>query len=46
MSFIFDSAIEAVESAIELQKILRDEPKIPLRIGIHNPALGGGNRVN
>ncbi len=32
---IFNSAIEAVDSAIEIQKELQKEPKIPLRIGIH-----------
>ncbi len=31
----FDSAIEAVKCAIEIQKLLQQEPKIPLRIGIH-----------
>lgn len=31
----FDSAIEAVKCAIEIQKELSKEPKIPLRIGIH-----------
>jgi class 3 adenylate cyclase len=32
---IFGSALEAAQSAIEIQKHLRQEPKIPLRIGIH-----------
>ena len=32
---IFPSAFEAVESALEIQKELTQEPKIPLRIGIH-----------
>lgn len=32
---IFDSAVEAVECAIELQKAYMLEPKIPTRIGIH-----------
>lgn len=32
---IFGSAIEAVESAVEIQRELNKEPKIPLRIGIH-----------
>ena len=31
----FDSAIEAVKSALEIQKVLEIEPKINLRIGIH-----------
>ncbi|NND31447.1 MAG: guanylate cyclase [Saprospiraceae bacterium] len=31
----FDSALQAVESAILIQKELSSEPKIPLRIGIH-----------
>ena len=31
----FDSAIEAVKSALELQKVLAMEPEINLRIGIH-----------
>ncbi|MFO7446481.1 MAG: adenylate/guanylate cyclase domain-containing protein, partial [Ignavibacteriaceae bacterium] len=33
---IFGSAIEAVNCAVEIQKELRDEPRIPLRIGIHS----------
>jgi adenylate cyclase len=32
---IFSSAREAILSAIEIQKELRSEPKIPLRIGLH-----------
>ena len=32
---IFESAVEAVECAIELQKAYTSEPKIPIRIGIH-----------
>ena len=32
---IFSSGVEAVLSAIEIQKILLEEPVIPLRIGIH-----------
>ena len=32
---IFNSAIEAVEWAIRIQKKLQDGPKIPLRIGMH-----------
>jgi len=31
----FDSAIEAVNSALEIQKVLELEPEINLRIGIH-----------
>ena len=31
----FDSAIEAVRSALEIQKVLEMEPEINLRIGIH-----------
>jgi len=33
---IFDSAINAVESAIEIQNELQKEPKVQLRIGIHS----------
>ncbi|MEC3908536.1 FlgO family outer membrane protein [Tamlana sp. 2201CG12-4] len=32
---VFKSTIEAVECAIELQKAFYEEPKIPVRIGIH-----------
>jgi adenylate cyclase len=32
---IFNSAIEAISSAIEIQMELQKEPKIPLRIGLH-----------
>lgn len=32
---IFDSAIDGVHCAIELQQTLRQEPKVELRIGIH-----------
>ncbi|MEE9461943.1 MAG: NB-ARC domain-containing protein, partial [Bacteroidales bacterium] len=32
---IFNSAIEAVECAIQIQQELQTEPKIPLRIGLH-----------
>ena len=32
---IFDSAIDCVNSAIEIQKLLQQEPKVELRIGIH-----------
>ncbi len=33
---LFDSAINAVESAIEIQNELQKEPKVALRIGIHS----------
>ena len=33
---IFDSAIDAVKCAIEIQKELQKEPKVKLRIGIHS----------
>jgi TolB-like protein/Tfp pilus assembly protein PilF len=33
---IFGSAIEAVHCAVEIQKKLSEEPKVPLRIGIHS----------
>ncbi len=33
---IFDSAIDAVQSAIAIQKELQKEPKVSLRIGIHS----------
>lgn len=33
---IFDSAIDAVRCAIEIQKELQNEPKVKLRIGIHS----------
>ena len=32
----FNSAIDAVRSAIAVQKEMRDDPSIPLRIGIHS----------
>jgi len=32
---IFHSSVEAVESCIEIQRELQQEPRIPLRIGIH-----------
>ena len=32
---VFDSAIEAVECAVEIQQELQMKPKVPLRIGIH-----------
>ena len=31
----FRSAIEATRSALEIQRALREDPKIPIRIGIH-----------
>src|SRR6476620_9229904 len=31
----FSSATEAVRCAVQIQKQLRDEPKVPLRIGLH-----------
>ncbi|MDB5221676.1 MAG: adenylate/guanylate cyclase with repeat [Chitinophagaceae bacterium] len=33
---IFNSAIDAVQSAIDIQKELQKEPKVSLRIGIHS----------
>lgn len=33
---IFESCIEAVNCAIDIQKACREEPQIPLRIGIHS----------
>jgi len=33
---IFDSSIEAVSAAAEIQTVFLQEPKIPLRIGIHS----------
>ena len=32
---IFSSAVEAVECAMAIQHILKEEPVVPLRIGIH-----------
>ncbi len=32
---LFSSAVEAVYAAIEIQKRMAEEPKVPLRIGIH-----------
>jgi len=32
---VFTSAIEAVRCAIEIQRHLRDDPPVPLRIGVH-----------
>ncbi len=50
---IFDSAVSAVECAVEMQIDLRKEPEVPLRIGIHtgditydeNGAYGDGVNV-
>ncbi len=33
---IFNSAIDAVSSAVQIQRNLQEDPKIPLRIGIHS----------
>ncbi|MBX7107007.1 MAG: hypothetical protein K1X61_00015 [Chitinophagales bacterium] len=33
---IFHSAIEAVNTAISIQKQMQDEPEVPVRIGIHS----------
>lgn len=33
---IFNSAIEAVRAGIEIQRQMSEEPKVPLRIGIHS----------
>lgn len=33
---LFNSAVDAVEAAIEIQEQMRQEPNIPLRIGIHS----------
>jgi adenylate cyclase len=32
---VFDSAVEAIKCAVEIQSELQKEPKIPLRIGLH-----------
>ena len=32
---LYDSAVDALRCAIELQQEFRDEPKIPVRIGLH-----------
>ena len=32
---IFQSAVAAVECSVEMQKAFREEPTVPLRIGIH-----------
>lgn len=50
---IFSSAVHAVQCAIELQKDLQSDPKVPLRIGLHigevifeeDKALGDGVNV-
>ncbi len=33
---LFNSAVDAVEAAIEIQQHMQEEPKVPLRIGIHS----------
>lgn len=33
---VFRSAVEAVACAVEIQRALREEPAIPLRIGVHS----------
>ena len=33
---LFNSAVDAVEAAIEIQRHMQEEPKVPLRIGIHS----------
>ena len=32
---LFESAVEAVNCAVQIQKALKSEPKVPLRIGLH-----------
>jgi adenylate cyclase len=32
---IFDSTVNAVQCAVDIQRLLRKTPKVPLRIGIH-----------
>ncbi|MGD2070908.1 MAG: adenylate/guanylate cyclase domain-containing protein, partial [Gemmatimonadota bacterium] len=32
---VFNSAVQAVECAVEIQLALREEPAVPLRIGVH-----------
>lgn len=32
---LFDSVVEAVQCAVALQEVLQQDPKVPLRIGIH-----------
>lgn len=32
---VFDSAIDAAQCGVQMQKELQEEPKVPLRIGIH-----------
>ena len=42
---VFTSAVQAVECAVEIQLALRDEPAVPLRIGVHTGDIvheGGG----
>lgn len=33
---VFDSAVDAVKCAIEIQRALQEEPVVPVRIGIHS----------
>ena len=33
---LFNSAVDAVEAAIEIQRHMQEDPKVPLRIGIHS----------
>jgi serine/threonine-protein kinase len=33
---VFSSAVEAVGAAVEIQRALRQEPAVPLRIGVHS----------
>jgi class 3 adenylate cyclase/TolB-like protein/Tfp pilus assembly protein PilF len=42
---VFTSAVQAVECAVEIQLALREEPAVPLRIGVHTGDIvheGGG----
>jgi adenylate cyclase len=42
---VFTSAVQAVQCAVEIQLALRDEPAVPLRIGVHTGDIvyeGGG----
>jgi len=42
---IYGSAVEAVKCALEMQQAFQQEPKVPLRIGLHvgDIAYGGGD---
>jgi adenylate cyclase len=40
---IFHSTIEAIDCAIRIQSILQEEPKIPLRIGVHSGDIAYDN---